>query len=75
MLSELPRTPETLLLRRLGRGATFRAALAELAALPPGAWVRRVAGPVLARLRFAAQAAKLEGVAMSETACAAPPRP
>jgi hypothetical protein len=66
VLSELPPRPETLLLRLLGRGATFRAALVELAALPPGAWLRRVAGPVLTRLRFAAQAAKLEGEAMSD---------
>lgn len=64
--SELPPRPETLLLRLLGRGATFRAALVELAALPPGSWVRRVAGPVLTRLRFAVQAAKLEGEPMSD---------
>lgn len=66
VLSELPKRPETLLLRLLGRGATFRTALAELVALPPGAWARRVAGPVLARLRFAVQAAKLEGESMSD---------
>ncbi|HEU4412134.1 MAG TPA: hypothetical protein VFS43_43230 [Polyangiaceae bacterium] len=66
VLSELPPRPETLLLRLLGRGATFRAALVELAALPPGTWVRRVAGPVLTRLRFALQAAKLDGEPMND---------
>jgi hypothetical protein len=66
VLSELPRRPETLLLRLLGRGTTFRLALVELAALPPGSWVRLVAGPILTRLRFAVQAAKLEGVTMNE---------
>jgi hypothetical protein len=44
-------------LRLLGRGATFRTALSDFLALPPSAWVRQVAGPVLARLRFVGLAA------------------
>ncbi|MCC6558759.1 MAG: DUF4351 domain-containing protein [Polyangiaceae bacterium] len=47
MLSELPRTRETLMLRLLGGGAVFRGAVAELAALPAEAWERGVATPLL----------------------------
>ena len=37
VVSELPRTRETLLLRLFGAGRVFREAVVELAALPPGA--------------------------------------
>lgn len=53
VISELPRTPETLLLRLLGAGATLRAAIADLAALPPGAWERMVIGPLIIQFRLA----------------------
>jgi hypothetical protein len=47
VISELPRTQETLLLRLLGRGRSFREALADLAALPGDAWEQSVAAPLL----------------------------
>jgi hypothetical protein len=52
VLSELPTTRETLLLRLLGSGRTLRGAIAELVALPEGAWERAIAEPWLVRLRF-----------------------
>ena len=52
VLSELPSTRETLLLRLLGSGRTLRAAIADLVALPEGAWERTIAEPWLVRLRF-----------------------
>jgi hypothetical protein len=47
VLAELPRTRETLLLRLLGAGPLLAAALDDLKALPPDAWERSVATPVL----------------------------
>ncbi|WP_437886355.1 hypothetical protein [Sorangium sp. So ce307] len=52
VISELPRTRETLLLRLLGAGAVLRDAIRELAALPDDAWERSIALPWLARLCF-----------------------
>jgi len=49
---ELPRTRETLLLRLLGRGPTFRQAVSDLLALPPGAWERQTAEPLLLAFRL-----------------------
>jgi hypothetical protein len=66
VLSELPEGPDTLLLRLLGRGATFRAALREFTALPSGAWLREVALPILARLRIEVRAATVEDDRMSD---------
>jgi hypothetical protein len=51
VLSELPATRETLLLRLMGSGRTLRAAIADLVALPEGAWERTIAEPWLVRLR------------------------
>ncbi|MFO0609208.1 MAG: hypothetical protein U0324_38950 [Polyangiales bacterium] len=42
VVSELPTTRATLPLRVLGRDAVLDAALAEVAALPPDAWERRI---------------------------------
>ncbi|WP_437911774.1 hypothetical protein WME73_29940 [Sorangium sp. So ce302] len=53
VLAELPRTRATLLLRLLGSGRRFREALADLAALPDGAWEKSVATPLLVHFRFA----------------------
>jgi hypothetical protein len=52
VLSELPGTRDTLLLRLMGSGRTLHAAIAELVALPEGAWERTIAEPWLVRLRF-----------------------
>jgi hypothetical protein len=52
VLSELPSTRETLLLRLLGSGRTLRGAIADLMALPKGTWERTIAVPWLVRLRF-----------------------
>ncbi|WP_437635850.1 hypothetical protein [Sorangium sp. So ce854] len=52
VISELPRTRETLLLRLLGAGAVLRDAIRELTALPEDAWERSIALPWLVRLRF-----------------------
>jgi hypothetical protein len=46
-LAELPRARDTLLLRLLGAGRVLREALADLAALPKGAWERGVTTPLL----------------------------
>jgi hypothetical protein len=53
VISELPRTRETLILRLLGRGRLFRQALADLAELPSDAWERSVAMPLLVHFQFA----------------------
>lgn len=52
VVSELPRTPETLLLRLLGAGATLREAMRELLALPPDAWERLALVPLFLKFRF-----------------------
>jgi hypothetical protein len=52
VLTKLPRTRETLLVRLLGRGAVLQHALRDLLALPPGSWERTVVLLVFARLRF-----------------------
>ena len=52
VLSELPVTRETLVLRLLGTGAVRQAALLELQALPEDAWERQVAMPALVDLRM-----------------------
>ena len=51
VLTELPRSRDTLPLRLLGRGALLRDALRELRALPPDAWERTAAAPVFVRLQ------------------------
>jgi hypothetical protein len=51
-LDELPTERSTLTLRLLGRGAVLARALDELVALPVGSPERRVALPLLAKLRF-----------------------
>jgi hypothetical protein len=50
VLAELERTRETLLLRLLGSGRLLREALADLAALPDGAWEKSIATPLLITL-------------------------
>jgi hypothetical protein len=52
VLSELPRTQETLLLRLLGSGRVLREALADLAAMPEDAWERSVATPLLVHFQL-----------------------
>lgn len=52
VLSELPRTRETLMLRLLGANRILREALADLAALPPEAWEHGVANPLLLHFRI-----------------------
>jgi hypothetical protein len=52
VLAELPPTPETLLLRLLGRGRVFSQALADLAKLPDDAWERSVATPLLVHFQL-----------------------
>ena len=52
VLTELPRSRDTLLVRLLGRGAVLRGALREVLALEPGSWERSAVLPVFARLRF-----------------------
>ena len=49
--SELPRTPETLMARMMGKGETLKRAYEDLRALPEGAWERRAAAAVLVTLR------------------------
>ena len=53
VISELPRTRETLLIRLLGRGRWFTQALADLAALPDGAWEQSIATPLLVHFQLA----------------------
>jgi hypothetical protein len=52
VLSALPRTRRTLLLRLLGAGRTFLGALQELRVLPTDAWEVRVARPWLVRYQL-----------------------
>jgi hypothetical protein len=52
VLTELPRSRETLLVRLMGRGAVRKHALSELLALPRDSWERSAVLPVFARLRF-----------------------
>ena len=47
VLAELPRTRATLMLRLWGAGQVLRDALADLDALPAGAWEKSVATPLL----------------------------
>jgi hypothetical protein len=51
VVSELPVTRDTLLVRLLGAGSTLRHAIAELQALPEEAPERRLALPVLLLIR------------------------
>ena len=53
VISALPCTRATLLVRTMGAGATLRRALRELQALPPNARERIKAGVYIARLRIA----------------------
>jgi hypothetical protein len=52
VVSELPVVRDTLLVRLLGAGSVLKRAIAELQALPPEAPERRLALPVLLRLRL-----------------------
>jgi len=52
VVNELPVTRDTLLVRLLGAGSVLKQAIAELQALPPEAPERRLALPVLLRLRL-----------------------
>jgi hypothetical protein len=52
VVSELPRTRETVLVRLLGPRRTRIEAIRDLMTLPPDAWERRVALPWLVRLEF-----------------------
>jgi hypothetical protein len=52
VVSELPVTRDTLLVRLFGAGSTLKQAIAELQALPAEAAERRLALPVLLRLRL-----------------------
>lgn len=52
VVNELPVRRDTLLVRLMGAGHVLRQAIAEIAALPEDAPERRVALPVLLRLRF-----------------------
>ncbi|HEU4535698.1 MAG TPA: hypothetical protein VFS00_16335 [Polyangiaceae bacterium] len=67
VLRELPRTPDTLLLRLLTRGQTFTDTLQELVAMPHEAWERTLAEPVLVRLRFLDPAPHSSNHSRSET--------
>jgi flagellar biosynthesis/type III secretory pathway protein FliH len=52
VVSELPKTRSTLLLRLLGAGRTFRDALQELERLPADAWEVRTSLPLLIRYQL-----------------------
>ncbi len=52
VISELPRTPDTLLVRLMGAGVTFREALEDFDALPLDAPARRLVWPHLVRLQL-----------------------
>jgi hypothetical protein len=52
VISELPRTRDTLLVRLMGAGETLHRAIADAWALPPDAPERRLALPILVRLRL-----------------------
>jgi hypothetical protein len=51
VLSQLPRTAETLLLRLMGSGALLHDAVVEARALPPSAWERTIIDDVLLQMR------------------------
>jgi hypothetical protein len=53
VVSELPRTRDTLLVRLMGAGRTLRSAITDVRALPHDAPERRLALPILVRLRLA----------------------
>ena len=53
MINQLPKTPDTLLVRTMGDGSTLRDALAELDALPLDARERTLAAPRIGQLRIA----------------------
>lgn len=55
VISELPRTRDTLLVRTMGAGVTFREAMEDLRTLPPDAPERVLAGPHLVRLSLQLQ--------------------
>ena len=52
VLSELPRTRATLLLRLLGNGRIFHDALADLARLPADAWEQSIVTPLLVHFQL-----------------------
>ena len=52
VLPELPRSPETLFLRLMGRASTLRAALDELEAMPAQTPMRRLALPIVMAFRL-----------------------
>jgi len=52
VVSELPRTRDALLVRLMGAGKTLKRAIADLRALPHDAPERRLALPILVRLRL-----------------------
>ena len=52
MVSELPRTRDTLLVRLMGARATLSRAIVDVQALPDEAPERRLALPILVQLRF-----------------------
>ncbi len=53
VLTELPRTQDTLLLRLLGSGRVLHEALVDLAELPNDAWEKSIATPLLVQFRAA----------------------
>jgi hypothetical protein len=53
VVSELPVTRDTLLLRMMGAGSVLKQAIAEIQALPPEAPERRLVLPILLRFRLA----------------------
>jgi hypothetical protein len=54
VLAELPRTPETLLLRLIGKGRVLREALDDLEALPDDAWEKSIVEPLLLHFQLEA---------------------
>ncbi len=58
VVSELPKQPDTLLLRLLGKGHTLEEASAELRQMPEAAWERATASAVLPAVRLALQHAQ-----------------
>ena len=60
VLAELPRTRETLLLRLLGAERVLGEALADLAALPDGAWEKTIVTPLLLHFRLGHHATNQE---------------
>jgi hypothetical protein len=65
VLSELPRTRETLLLRLLGKDRIFHDALADLARLPETAWEHSIVMPLLVHFQL------IENVTIEEAAVSA----